>query len=487
MMPREIAIVWFRRDLRLTDNPALEYAVANGYEIVPVYIHEPDSNFAWNPGSASKWWLHESLVALRESLAAVGGDLVFRCGHARDELGDIVEKSGATLATRNRLYDPDTLERDRGIKSAMQQVATVKSFPGYLLREPWLNQKDDGSPYRVFTPFSKQYFAAADPERSCPESPDLTGLFCRMPLRSDCIEQAGLLPNRSWHNKFSKYWKPGEQGAASALDDFLSSGLDRYGEARDFPGEKGVSSLSAHLHYGEVSVDQVWQAVNIQRNVFASDNDDTAASSAQGYLRQLVWRDFAHHILFHYPDTPDKPFNKRFESFEWETNDEFLTAWQSGETGIPLVDAGMRELWETGWVHNRVRMIVASVLTKNGLVHWRDGAEWFWDTLVDANLANNAMGWQWVAGCGVDAAPYFRVFSPVRQGERFDPLGEYVKKWIPALSALPAKYIHAPEKAGNDILEAAGIQLGKTYPQPILDLSTTRIQALERYKKLRSA
>ncbi len=300
------------------------------------------------------------------------------------------------------------------------------------------------------------------------------------------VDQLGLLSSEQWHAKLSGYWKPGEAGAISSLDSFLDTAVENYGTDRDVPGVDGISRLSPHLHFGEISPHQVWNAVQLQAELLMADGNKAAMSNCRDYLKQLVWRDFAHHILFHYPHTQQQAFNTRFDSFPWDDNQVFLEAWQQGRTGIPLVDAGMRELWETGWMHNRVRMIAASLLTKNGLVHWLEGARWFWDTLVDANLANNSMGWQWVAGCGVDAAPYFRIFSPSRQGERFDPYGEYVKRWIPELAGLDAKHIHHPSGAPNSVLSAAGVRLDDSYPRAIVDLSVSRKTALDRYKNLAS-
>lgn len=480
----DTAIVWLRRDLRIEDNPALHCALDNADRVIPVYIHAPDEETPWQAGAASNWWLHESLTALEKALGERGSRLVVRRGGSLQVLCDLVGETGAGLVCWSRLYDPVTIPRDREIKSTLRdQGIECRSLGGALLREPWEMLKDDDTMYRVYTPFSKRYFA--DVDIACPVSiPDRLPTVPRQ-LASDRVSDLGLLPEITWYRSFADYWQPGESGAMLRLNDFIDrEAVFDYGEGRNLPAQDGVSGLSPHLHFGEISARQAWHAIRHAADAARDDGLQDAADRARAYLRQLVWRDFAHHILYHLPETAEEPFNQRFRGFSWEHDATLLEAWQRGETGIPLVDAGMRQLWHTGWMHNRLRMLVASVLTKNGLIHWLEGARWFWDTLVDADLANNSMGWQWTAGCGVDAAPYFRIFAPARQGERFDPDGDYVRTWVPELKDLPAKHIHEPWKAPAAVLRDAGVRLDENYPAPVIDLRKSREEALRRFKAL---
>ena len=477
------SIVWIRRDFRLADNPALDYAITHSEQVAFVYIHAPDEQAPWQPGAASNWWLHHSLVAFDRNLNAKNARLIIRRGKSSDILLQLCEQLEADMVCWNRLYEPAMVSRDTDIKKQLQQIGvTPHSFNGALLREPWEVHKDDGSMYRVFTPFSKKHLqlVAIKAPLEAPKRRSLNSIQ----LDSTSIESLKLLPDKNWDQGFYSHWQPGEQGALARLSEFLEGGVEHYQDARDRPARQEVSQMSPHLHFGEISPRQIWHAALFQQDYLTDQGRQDCRDDIAAYLRQLIWRDFAHHLLFHLPDSDIKPFREKFNQFEWQKNQPLLRAWQLGQTGIPLVDAGMRQLWHTGWMHNRVRMLVASVLTKNGLVHWLEGAHWFWDTLVDASLANNTMGWQWVAGCGVDAAPYFRIFSPVRQGERFDPDGEYVRHWVPEIASLPSKYIHQPWAASNQILEQADIQLGRDYPDPIVDLSNSRERALALYKRL---
>ena len=479
------AIVWLRRDLRIADNPALNRALSEADRVIPLYVHAPEEEAPWQPGAASRWWLHHSLKALQTSLRRHGSGLVIRQGDSGSVLREVARETGAGLVCWNRLYDPSTVPRDRGIEEVLGEAGIrVESHPGSLLREPWTVAKDDGTMYRVFTPFWRRYLLTG-PEVSPDAGPaDLPPL--PRDLRSLSVEDLELLPAIPWHLAFGDHWQPGEAGAMAVLDGFLDrSAVFEYGRERDLPGQDGVSRLSPHLHFGEITARQVWQAVVCAAGDPAEAGAHRVEEGALAYLRQLAWRDFAHHILYHLPHTAEEPFDGRYRSFVWDENPGLLQAWQKGRTGIPLVDAGMRQLWRTGWMHNRVRMLAASVLTKNGLVHWREGARWFWDTLVDADLANNTMGWQWTAGCGVDAAPYFRIFSPVRQGERFDPEGDYVREWVPELAAMPSRHIHEPWRAPASVLQQAGVRLDVDYPSPVVDLAKGRTEALRRYKALR--
>ena len=474
----DIGVFWARRDFRLEDNPALSAACDENDSVVICYIHAPSEEGEWRPGAASNWWLHHSLCAYQDTLGVHSQSLIIRQGNTIDELRAICKTSGARNVYWNRLYDPATIERDTRVKEALKETGVyATSFNGCLLREPWEVAKDGGSMYRVYTPFSKKYFSLPTIKTPLPT------VRLRRPPKSPgdsvTIDDLGLLPSISWDRQFYARWQPGEIQAGKQLGWFLDQAISEYKQDRDIPACEGVSRLSPSLHFGEISPRQIWHAVHTHGAMPGSEE------SIKPYLRQLIWRDFAHHLLYHLPHTTDQPFNPAFEYFEWQSNPAFLQAWQQGKTGVPLVDAGMRQLWQTGWMHNRVRMLTASLLTKNGLVHWLEGAKWFWDTLLDASLANNTMGWQWTAGCGVDAAPYFRIFNPTRQGKRFDVDGEYVRQWVPELGKLPSKYIHSPSSAPVTVLAEANIIPGKDYPLPVVNLSTSGAEALTRYKTMR--
>lgn len=460
------AIVWFRNDLRLADQPALQAALRSGFNPVPLYIHAPEEEGAWPPGAASNAWRHRSLLALAESLHKRGSNLNVVRGPSLEALQRVTAECGAEAVFWNRRYEPAIEQRDVGIKSALRGAGLrAESFNGSLLFEPWQIESKQGDPYRVFTPFWRTALAQlrlpvskAAPERL----PEPCLLASAMP-----VEHLGLAPNLRWDEGFWRQWTPGEAGAQSALATFVEEALAGYPVARDFPAKIGTSRLSPHLHFGEISP---WRIAHVIQQLEEAGNV---------YLRQLGWREFGQHVLHHFPHTPDNNFNHRFDGFPWaDVPESKLDAWRHGRTGIPVVDAGMRELWATGWMHNRVRMIVASFLTKNLRAHWRHGAAWFWDTLVDADLANNTMGWQWVAGTGVDAAPYFRVFNPVLQSQRFDLSGDYIAHWIPELSGLPAKDRHAPWLSGHSFIG---------YPRaPVVDLATSRLEALRAFERVRS-
>jgi len=482
----ELAIVWCHRDFRLADHPALNAAVAENKKVILAYIHDPESEQSWQPGAAANWWLHHSLSAFSTALAKHKASLVIRYGNSLETLLELCKETGAKSIYWNRLYEPAIIARDKVIKKSLSENGIEPhSFNGALLREPWTVSKDDGMMYRVYTPFSRKYFQLPAIELPLEPPPNIPS--GHKGVHSEGLEALDLLPSIPWDKQFNDLWKPGELGAQTQLDVFLDHGVLNYGIERDWPAADGVSKLSPHLHFGEISSRQVWHAVVFHGDHVAENGFPDAVDRTLPYLKQLIWRDFAHHILYHVPETSDHPFNIKFKKFRWDRNDDVLDAWQRGQTGIPLVDAGMRQLWQTGWMHNRIRMLVASVLTKNGLVHWHEGAKWFWNTLIDASLANNSMGWQWTAGCGVDAAPYYRIFSPARQGERFDKDGAYVRRWVPELAGVPSKHIHQPWLASRDVLSKAGVTLGKNYPNPVVDLSATRKEALERYKQLRQA
>ncbi|MCA1806117.1 MAG: DNA photolyase family protein [Xanthomonadaceae bacterium] len=478
----QYALVWLRRDLRLGDNPALQAALEAGLVPVPVYIQDvADGDLP--AGGASAWWLHHSLTALDRDLRDQGSRLLLRRGDPARELPALARQLGTHKLFWNRRYEPHHLARDRTLKHLLGDAGLdVQDFPGNLLREPWQLLKADGTPYRVFTPYWKALQRTgitagsntplAWPTGDAPEADSLP------------LGELQLLPAIPWDAAFPDVWRPGEAGAWQSLDRFCTDALVDYPTDRDRPDLPGTSRLSPHLHFGEISPRQLWTALSHWGQQHARPGTLTAIEAFQ---RQLAWRDFAHQLLHHFPHTAREPLDRRFAQFPWARDyAEPLRRWQRGQTGIPIVDAGMRELWHSGWMHNRVRMIAASLLTKNLRIPWQEGADWFMDTLVDADLANNTLGWQWVAGCGADAAPYFRIFNPVRQGERFDPDGAYVRRWVPELGRLPAKWIHCPWEAPAAVLEAAGIEPGRDYPAPMVDLAASRTRALAAWEEIKS-
>ena len=469
------ALVWFRNDLRLADNPALAAALEGGYTPIPVYIHAPEEGGDWRPGAASNAWRHRSLAALDSALRQRGTHLRHFVGPSLVTLQALVAATGAEAVFWNRRYEPAFERRDARIKQTLRgQGVRVESFNSALLFEPWTLQTQQRGPYKVFTAFWRAALASWRTERCLPAP----GAIAAWEDGPEGVPLAALKlrPQHDWDSGFWNEWSPGEAGAHQALETFIEGALCGYDEQRDFPGRVGTSRLSPHLHFGEIAPWRVASALEAQRSAASGRDIDSA-------LRELGWREFAHHLLHHFPHTPERNFNPRFDDFDWaRTAPDNLEAWQRGNTGVPIVDAGMRELWHTGWMHNRVRMVVASYLTKHLGYHWRHGARWFWDTLVDADLANNTLGWQWVAGTGADAAPYFRVFNPVTQAERFDADGHYIARWVPELASLPAPLRLAPWRDA-----AASRRLAPGYPeQPVVDLAAGRGAALDRYRKLRA-
>ena len=469
------AICWFRRDLRIADNPALAAARSQCDRVIALFIYHPAEEDPWPPGAASRWWLHHSLSSLQDNLARLGNRLIIRQGSSATVLRELLAQTDATHLFWNRLYDPATIERDRAIKQWVSETdVDAQSFNACLLNEPWAIQNGKGDPYRVFTPYWKtaRQRPLADvrpaPERLPPAPGD---------LETCALDTLGLLPKIRWDRGLADTWTPGEDGAQLALQRFLRETADDYGTSRDIPGQTGTSRLSPHLHFGEISPPQIVARCRAQ----------AGSDGVEAFVRELYWREFGYHMLYHFPQTPSQALDPRFREFPWMANaaDE-LQRWQAGKTGIPVVDAGMRELWHTGWIHNRVRMIVASLLTKNLLLPWQEGARWFWDTLVDADLASNTLGWQWTAGCGADAAPYFRIFNPVTQGERFDGEGKYVRRWVPELDRLPDKWLHKPWEAPEPVLRDAGVRLGDNYPLPVVDLKSSRARALDIWDQIKT-
>lgn len=466
-------IVWFRQDLRLTDNPALAAAGQRGAPVIPVFIYDPEQEGRWPPGGAARWWLHHSLHELDKQLRGRGSRLIIRKGKTRDTLEEVIRQSRADAVFWNRRYEPATRRRDETIAHELgRRGLTVETFNATLLFEPAEVMNKQGEPYRVFTPYYNACLARGGSSAPSPPPRSLS-VPKRWPGSLKLVDLQ-LRPTIDWAGGLAEAWKPGEAAARKCLKRFVARALNDYNEKRDRPDQEGTSRLSPYLHWGEISPRQVWAAIT-----------DEGGRDAEAFLRQLIWREFAHHLLYHFPHTPTEPLRPEFERFPWPRQRKLLPAWQRGRTGYPLVDAGMRQLWHTGWMHNRVRMVVASFLVKHLLIPWTFGAEWFWDTLLDADLANNTLGWQWTAGCGADAAPYFRIFNPVSQAERFDPDGRYVRRWVPELARLPAPWIHRPWEAGNSILDEAGVRLGRDYPEPIVEHSEARRRALAAYEQMR--
>ena len=476
-MPEPLTIVWFRADLRISDNPALIQAAERG-RVLPVYIWAPEEEGDWAPGGAKRWWLHHSLSELRESLRGLGADLIIRKGPSADELKAVIDQSGADAVFWNRRYEPAILSRDEKVRHFLRNDCSVmaKSFNSHLLHEPWTVQTQSGGPYQVFTPFNKALQKQPRPDLPL-DPPEKLRCPSQKP-KSASLESLELEPKRDWKDGLADAWQPGEKGAAERLEAFLGDEIRQYEDARNVPADDGTSRLSPHLHLGEISVRQCFHAVRKfmgdgRRKLSGQEKDQCGV-----YLTELCWREFAYHVLYHFPKTPESPLREKYADFPWENDAAALKKWQKGQTGYPIIDAGMRQLWATGWMHNRVRMIVASFLVKDLLISWEEGAAWFWDTLVDADLANNTLGWQWAGGCGADAAPYFRIFNPVLQGKKFDGDGRYVRRWVPELKDLPDRWLHEPWKAKPEVLKKAGVDLGENYPRPVVDHKEARKSAL---------
>jgi deoxyribodipyrimidine photo-lyase len=467
-------LVWFRRDLRLADNPALEAAAATGEPVIPVYIFAPGEESPWAPGGASRWWLHGSLSQLCSSLHAIGSSLCIRQSeNSLATLEELARECGARRILWNRCYEPAAIERDQKIKSALRDAGLeTESYNGTLLHEPWTIRTQGGGPFQVFSAFWRSCKSLDDPPEPKP-APEALRAPASWP-GTHTLESLGLLPTLDWPGGLKAAWTPGSDAAHSHLERFLAESFDDYGNQRDRPAVRGTSRLSPHLHFGEIGPREIWHAT--RRHALAGHRHSSWRDSQ--FLAEIGWREFAYHLLFHFPRTPEQPLKENYARFPWKSDPASLRAWQRGATGYPIVDAGMRELWHTGWMHNRVRMIAASFLVKDLLLPWTEGARWFWDTLVDADLASNTLGWQWVAGCGADAAPFFRIFNPTTQGIKFDGAGDYVRRWVPEIAALPDEWLHRPWEAPSHVLEASGVTLGRTYPHPLVDHTAARNAAL---------
>lgn len=464
------AILWFRRDLRLSDHPALTQAAA--FPIIPLFIwdeEDPD-----NPGGASQWWLHKSLSSFQQSLNASGLKLILRRGNPLKILEELVTSHNVSRLYWSRCYEPYAIERDKKIKAFFKPYIQVKSFNASLLTEPGTLKTQSGSPYHIFTPYWKSLKALGSFEVPLCIPKNLKGYGGS--IHSDDLEAWNLHPTHpDWSQGLEREWKPGEKGGQRNLAYFIEHLIQTYEGNRDLPDLTATSKLSPHLHWGEVSPRQVWHSM-MSYSLGLPSND------VWTFLSELAWREFSYYLLYHFPELPQKPLRQSFDNFPWSKDQDALNHWQKGMTGYPIVDAGMRQLWHTGWMHNRVRMIAASFLVKDLLISWQAGASWFLDTLVDADLASNSANWQWVTGCGVDAAPYFRIFNPIIQGKKFDPQGKYVRQWVPELALLPNKYIHTPWETPTNILKSVGIRLGDTYPYPLVDHTKARLHALKAFE-----
>jgi deoxyribodipyrimidine photo-lyase len=483
--PDRPCIVWFRDDLRLSDHPALYAAAKTGAPVICLYVFDEVSDAlrppqARPPGGAAGWWLAQSLRALQESLEQIGSSLLLRKGPAADIIAELARETDAAAVFWNEIAQaPHQAVADQ-VAAALGEIGAIpQAFAGDLLANPAAIRTREGRGLRVFTPFWRRVLTSGDPPKPLPapkrlrHGPSLSG---------DTVERWRLEPaHPDWAAGLRESWKPGEISARARLGAFIENGVAGYAGERDRPDHDGTSKLSPHLRFGEISPRQVWHAAR-----FAADQQPKLAGDIDKFLSELGWREFCRHLLFDVPDLAQRNLQPSFDAFPWRQDDKALRAWQRGQTGYPIVDAGMRELWHTGVMHNRVRMVAASFLVKHLLIDWREGERWFWDTLVDADPGSNPANWQWVAGCGADAAPYFRVFNPTLQGEKFDPDGDYVRRWVPELARLPSSLIHQPWRATPLELTGAAMEPGKTYPQPIIDHRIGRERALAAYGKVRN-
>lgn len=483
-LPRP-AIVWFRDDLRLADHPALHAAAKTGAPLVCLYVLDEQSAALKPPearplGGATRWWLAQSLRALDESLTGLGATLVLRKGPAAKVIGDLAREIDAGTVFWNEIAQAPYLAVADQVKVELDEIGVAsETFPGDLLAAPSTIRNKENRGLRVFTPFWRRVQSLGDPPKPLPAPKKLNGLTG---LASDKLESWKLEPSKpDWAGGLRDNWTPGEASARKLLKSFLRDGVASYNGDRDRPDRDGTSRLSPHLRFGEISPRQIWHASH-----FVAAEHPRLSSGIEKFLSELGWREFCRHLLFDIPDLATRNLQPSFDDFPWKTDKKALRAWQRGLSGYPIVDAGMRELWHTGVMHNRVRMVVASFLVKHLLIDWRHGEQWFWDTLVDADAGSNPANWQWVAGCGADAAPYFRVFNPILQGEKFDPDGVYVRRWVPELKELSNKLIHQPWTATPLELASAGVKLGKDYPEPIIDHKVGRERALAAYKKTRN-
>ena len=472
-------IVWFRKDLRLRDNPALEFALANKKKIVPVFIWDEKEGGRWSPGAASRWWLHQSLKSLAGSIEELGGRLLLAKGKAAEILSGIAKENGADQVLYSRTYDPGGLATQEAVEEALDKASIrTESFNASLLNEPWEVKNSSGKPFQVFTPFWRNSRNAI---YKGPANYPIRNLsFTDQPAPRLSLNELGLLSDHPWHEKLFAHWDVSEVAGQAQIAHAARDIVPSYANLRNSPGVEGTSRLSPFLAWGLISPRQVCHSV-------LQNEPDGTNRGENKFLAEIGWREFSYHLLYHFPHTPDRPLRPKYAAFPWLSDPEVLGNWKFGRTGYPMVDAGMRQLYETGWMHNRVRMIVASFLVKHLLISWREGARWFWDTLVDADLASNTQGWQWAAGCGADAAPYFRIFNPITQGEKFDKSGRYARHWVPELGDLPNKWLFRPWDAPPEFLSEHKLELGVNYPTPCVDHFEARARALQALSSLKDS
>jgi len=472
-MSSDPILVWLHSDLRLDDNPALFAAAQTKRPVVPIFIFDESTNKKWKLGGASRWWLHHALEDLSSQFEELGSKLLIFLGNTEEVLAQLKSDYPDCALYFHRRYTQSEREQDAKIRELFSD-REVKDFSGNLLYEPELIKTKQGNPYQVYTPYWNACLDYGQPAKPVAAPKNL--ISPSRWVKSTPLADLKLLPSIDWDGGMKSFWEPTVEGARKLFQKLREKKLDQYKEGRDLPAEDGTSKFSPYLHFGQLSIRRLWHEL-YTRPV-------KKAESKTQYLKELVWRDFAYHLIYHFPHTDLQPLREDFKRFPWSSEKKILRAWQKGQTGYPMVDAGMRQLWTTGWMHNRVRMVVASFLVKHLLLPWQEGALWFWDTLVDADLASNTMGWQWSAGCGADAAPYFRIFNPMTQSEKFDATGAYLREWVPEISKLEDKYIHAPWSAPADALAKAGIVLGKSYPKPIVDHKESRDRALKAFESI---
>ena len=476
--PGTPAVVWFRKDLRLLDNPSLHAALLAKRKIIPVFVWDPDEAGQWSPGAASRWWLHHAIESLAKQILGHQGELILAKGKAAELIPEIAESHGAKQVYYSRVYDPAGIETQENVEVALDRSGIgSESFNASLLQEPWEIKNGTGKPFQVFTPYWRKSrpIIYREPLSYSPDSL----VFHHSPTPKHSLADLDLLPSHPWHRKLANHWEVSESAAHQQLERTVNEVTQSYATRRNNPSVDGTSRLSPYLAWGLISPRQICQ------KVLQADNEGSHRGENK-FLVEIGWREFSYHLLYHYPSIPDQPLRPKYAAFPWLEDQENLKRWQFGNTGYPMVDAGMRQLYETGWMHNRVRMVVASFLVKHLLISWTEGARWFWDALVDADLASNTQGWQWAAGCGADAAPYFRIFNPITQGEKFDARGAYAKRWIPSLENLPSKWMFRPWEAPSTLLEESEVSLGQNYPFPCVDHGEGRARALAALASLKA-
>ena len=470
-MKKKVSIHWFRQDLRIQDNPSLNYLSKNYDNVICVYILD-EINCDRIIGSASKIWLNGALKDLNQQL---NGNLIFFYGDPLQVLDKLTIIFDVEEISWNRCYEPWRIKRDKKIKEYFKKKIKVNSFNSLLLWEPWEVLKDDGAPYKVFTP----YFKRGCLSKPQPREPKKTNLrIFDHNFKQTSLKDLKLINNRKWEERILKNWKISEVEAKNIMKSFFLNGLNGYTEGRNFPSKNNVSRLSPYIHWGQISVNTLW--FNAKKI-----NTITKNNSVEVFLSELGWREFAYYLLFHFPNLQTENLQDKFDRFPWDNNEKYYNAWINGKTGYPIVDAGMRELWQTGYMHNRVGMIVGSFLVKNLLNDWRKGEAWFWDCLFDASAASNSASWQWVAGTGTDSAPYFRIFNPITQSQKFDPDGVYIRKFVPEIKKFPNKYIFSPWETPINLQKEFGSIIGQDYPKPIVEIKNSRTIALKAFTSIK--